>query len=199
MQKPYLLGRFINSRSRAKLQNPLKKISYPGKIHLITSDQHLEMLSEKISAAAILGFDTETRPSFAKGEFHKVALLQLATHEEAYLIRLHTITNFEFIKFILECEKIVKVGAAIHDDLKALQKQFKFTPKNFVEIQSLAKQKGVKNMGLKGMTEEVLNAALSKAAKITNWEATELTEAQILYAATDAWISLRLLEVLNTR
>ena len=174
-----------------------KPISFPGKIHLITNDQELVSAINEISLKKTLGFDTETRPSFNKGEVFKVALLQLATDSDAYLIRLHAITQFQGIKSILENTEIIKVGVAIRDDLKQLQKLFKFTPQNFIELQSLAKDKGLKNFGLKGMAEEVLQATITKGPKLTNWAANTLTPPQLMYAATDAWMSLKLFQQLN--
>ena len=109
-----------------------------------------------------------------------------------YLIRLQAITQFQIIKNIFENSHVIKVGVAIRDDLKQLQKLFKFVPQNFIELQDMAKIKGLKNFGLKGMTEEILQANLSKKAKITNWDAPSLTDQQIMYAATDAWIGLQL-------
>lgn len=173
-------------------QAPCPRIQFQGKIHLITNDRELAMAASALTSATMLGFDTETRASFKKGEVYQVALLQLATDEDAFLIRLHGITNFEVLKSVLESESILKVGAAIRDDLKALRKLFNFEPKNFVELQTLAKEKGLQNLGLRGMTEEVLQCSLSKKAKISNWEQTPLTKDQIIYAATDAWIGLKL-------
>lgn len=172
-------------------------INFTGKIHLITSDSELAGIAEELSSAKHLGFDTETRPSFKKGEFYNVALLQLATEHSAYLIRLRTVTQFQILKGIFETPEIAKVGVAIRDDIKQLQKLFGFSPLNFIELQDVAKSKGLKNFGLKGMTEEVLQARLSKKAKITNWDAPTLTEQQILYAATDAWIGLHIFQKLN--
>jgi ribonuclease D len=175
----------------------LKSISFTGKIHLIQNDR--ELLDVRWSTPPVLGFDTETRPSFVKGQVYKVALLQLSTGADAYLIRLHHVTRFETIKDILENKEIIKVGVAIRDDLKLLQKTFSFTPNSFVELQHLAKEKGLKNFGLKGMTEEVLQARLSKRTKMTNWEAPRLSEQQLMYAATDAWIGLKIYERLSER
>lgn len=173
-------------------------INFKGKIHLITNNEELAGITGELNSANELGFDTETRPSFKKGEFFKVALLQLSTENDAYLIRLRAITKFEILKNIFENNQIIKVGVAIRDDIKQLQKLFEFTPLNFVELQDIAKIKGLKNFGLKGMTEEVLQAKLSKKAKITNWEAHSLTDQQIMYAATDAWIGLQLFRKMNT-
>lgn len=177
---------------------PYKRISFPGTVHLVTNNKELAAVVPRLCVAKSLGFDTETRASFKVGEVYDVALLQLATDDDAYLFRLHGISQFECIKNIFEDPNILKVGVAIRDDLKHLQKLFKFDPKNFIELQSVAKDKGVKNMGLRGMTEELLQASLSKKAKISNWETKTLTADQILYAATDAWIGLKLYETINT-
>lgn len=172
-------------------------ISFPGKIHLITTDEALSKASEGLLASTALGFDTETRPSFRKGEVFKVALLQLANDTDAYIIRLHFIKHFGVLKTILENDSVLKVGVAVRDDIKQLQKTFNFIPRNIVELQDLAKVKGLQNFGLKGMTEEVLQAPLTKGPKLTNWEAHTLTEQQIMYAATDAWVGLAIYRKLN--
>jgi ribonuclease D len=168
--------------------NQLQRLSFPGRIHLIRNDHELAAMD--LGTPKELGFDTETRPSFKKGDVYKAALLQLSTDTDAYLIRLHFVTRFEILKNILENKEIIKSGVAIRDDLKLLQKTFGFTPQGFVELQTLAKMRGLKNFGLKGMTEEVLQASISKRSKMTNWEAHELSHQQQIYAATDAWIGL---------
>lgn len=173
-------------------------ISFPGKIHLINSDQDLLAVAESLASVEEFGFDTETRPSFKKGEFYNVALLQLSTETDAYIFRLHYISQYQIIKTILQNPEVVKVGVAIRDDLKHLQKTFQFTPNNFVELQTLAKLKQLKNFGLKGMAEEVLHATISKGPKTTNWEAKKLTDVQLKYAATDAWIGLMLYRKLKS-
>jgi ribonuclease D len=173
-------------------------ISFPGTIHLIDSNEKLQLAIPTLGRFSALGFDTETKPSFKKGEVFKVALLQLATESDAYLIRLHRISQFELIKNIFESEDILKVGVAIRDDLKQLQKCFGFKPSRFVELQEIAKEKSLKNFGLKGMTDEVLGASLSKGPKLTNWEAQVLTSQQLKYAATDAWIGLKIYSKLTS-
>ncbi len=181
------------------MQDPkIRFISFPGKIHLIDSDQKLLEVSSLLEESRQLGFDTETRPSFKVGEVYKVALLQLATDTDAFLIRLHFISRFQILKEIFENEAVIKVGLAIRDDLKLLRKTFVFEPKNFIELQNLAKEKKLKNLGLKGMTEEVLGEQLTKGPKLTNWEIQTLTDRQLMYAATDAWIGLKLFERLQS-
>ena len=135
-------------------QPPKSFISFPGKTHLIRTDD--ELVSVDFGAVKEMGFETETRPSFRKDEVYRVALLQLATDTDAYLVRLQHVTQYHVIKNIFENREVLKVGVSISHDLKQLQKMFKFEPQGFVELQNFAKAKGVQNMGLKGMTEEVL-------------------------------------------
>lgn len=173
-------------------QSTFNFISFPGKIHLIVNDHDLQALAHQLTNIKEFGFDTETRPAFKKGEVYQVALLQLATENEAFIIRLNRLSQFDLIKSLFENPDVVKVGVAIRDDLKQLQKKFKFSPQNFIELQEIAKSRGLENFGLKGLTEEVLNFTITKGPKTTNWEAVELTDRQLLYAATDAWIGLKL-------
>lgn len=182
----------MNKNSPAALEPPLKLIQFSGRIHLIDENKKLELLAERLCDVRELGFDTETRPSFKKGEVYSTALLQLATDEDAYLIQLQKLSRFDVFRQIFENKAILKVGVAIRDDLKKLKQGFPFLPENFVELQDLAKSKGLKNFGLQGMAAEVLQGRLSKRAKITNWEAPTLSPEQIMYAATDAWVGLEL-------
>jgi ribonuclease D len=175
---------------------PTNRISFPGRVHLIRNDQ--ELLDINLASLTALGFDTETRPSFKKGDVFQVALLQLASETDAYLIRLHFLTQFQRIIYILENKNIVKVGLAIGHDLKILQKTFKFEPHGFVDLQVLAKKHQLQNLGLKGMCEEVLQGSMSKRSKLTNWEASTLTNDQRMYAATDAWACLAIYRKLLT-
>ncbi len=175
----------------------LELLSFSGRIRLIKDDRELAEVSDALNDAQVLGFDTETRPSFKKGQVFKVALLQLSTDTDAYLIRIHGITQFHSITQVFENDKIIKTGVSIRDDIKVLQKVFPFKPEKFIELQDIAKQKGLKNFGLKGMTEEVLLRTITKGPKTTNWENPHLSERQLLYAATDAWIGLKLYQKLS--
>lgn len=185
------------NKLQLKKKSDFSFLSFTGKIHLITSNDELKCVTDQILQAKMLGFDTETRPAFKKGEVYQVALLQLATETDAYVIRLHYLNHFDVFKTIFENPEVIKIGLAIRDDIKQLQKRFQFTPQRFIDLQNLAKENGLSNFGLKGMTEEVLKATITKGPKTTNWESKELTDKQILYAATDAWISLKLYQAIN--
>lgn len=170
----------------------LPKAQFPGKIITITKDEEIAPALKYFEGLDHVGFDTETKPSFKKGEFYHVSLLQLASDEHALLFRLHYLKDFSLLKAYLEDDSVRKIGVAIRDDIKSLQKVFPFEPKSFVELADMAKTSKLQNFGLKGMTEEVLKHTLSKKAKLSNWEAPVLKNDQLRYAATDAWIGLAL-------
>lgn len=170
----------------------LPKAQFPGKIITVEKDEDIAPALEFLKSLDHVGFDTETKPAFKKGESYKVSLLQLASDEHAILFRLHYLKDFSLIKEYFENEGIKKIGVAIRDDIKSLQKIFPFEAKNFVELADMAKTSNLKNFGLKGMTEEVLKHTLSKKAKLSNWEAPVLRNDQLRYAATDAWVGLAL-------
>jgi ribonuclease D len=173
------------------------KAQYPGSIVTVVKDSDISPALDLIRGERLVGFDTETKPSFKKGEFYHVSLLQLATDNHALLFRLHHLKDFSLLKIFFEDSSIIKAGVAIHDDIKALQKLFPFSPHGFIELAEIAKQKNLKNFGLKGMTEEVLQLTLSKKAKLSNWEASDLKSEQLHYAASDAWIGKKLYEALK--
>jgi ribonuclease D len=179
-------------------QKTFERAIFKGEILALTSDSEVNEALNLLKNCGPIGFDTETKPSFKKGEFYHVSLLQLASEDHALLIRLHFLKDFSRIIEFFEDESVIKVGLAIRDDIKALQKLFPFQPKNFIELTDLAKKKKLKNMGLKGMSEEVLNLTLSKRAKLSNWEARDLKPDQLQYAATDAWIGRKLYQDLES-
>lgn len=167
-------------------------MAFEGKISVpLTSDQIEEAVSY-LRQFKVLGFDTETRPNFRKGQHNKVALLQLSAGDRAFLFRLNKIRLPNVVKQLLADESIIKVGAAIHDDLKALVSLSPFVPGGFVDVQSLAKQVGIEQAGLRPLAAMLMGIRISKAQQTSNWEISYLTEAQLLYAATDAWVSLEI-------
>ncbi|CBW25831.1 putative 3'-5' exonuclease [Halobacteriovorax marinus SJ] len=172
--------------------NKLEMLKFQGNIHLITDDAEAIKIAKKLSSEEILGFDTETRPSFKKGENYDVALLQLSTENDAYLFRLNKMKLPNELVDLLADENIVKAGVAVRDDIKSLQKLNPFKEESFCELQDVAKELGVKNFGLRALCAIFLNYRLSKRAKITNWEQPKLTQAQIHYAACDAWVGLQI-------
>jgi ribonuclease D len=180
---------------------PLK--AFEGKVHVITEVEKLDKIKLEIEKHEIVGFDTETRPSFKRGQIYKVALLQLAVPNKVFLIRLHHTGLPKAITSIFENADIIKAGVAILDDIKSLQKVNNFKPASFVELSALAKSSGLQVESVKKLAGLLLGIRISKSAQTSNWEAPTLTEKQIDYAATDAWVCLeiysKLLKVKNYR
>jgi ribonuclease D len=169
---------------------PLKTFS--GKIVLVKDAQNLPKVFKEVSKYEVVGFDTETRPSFKKGEIHIVSLLQLALPKKVFLIRLkHTSLTEEIVRF-LEDESILKAGVGIRDDIKALHKLNKFKAAGFVELSTLAKESGLQVESVKKLTGLLLGFRISKSAQTSNWETERLSTKQLEYAATDAWVCLEI-------
>jgi ribonuclease D len=135
-----------------------------------------------------LGFDTETKPSFRKGHKNKVSLIQFSTVNTAYLFRINKIGFPDELARILADAGITKIGVAVRDDIRYLRTLKKFNPDGFVDLQNYVKEFGIESSGLKKLTAIVLGFRISKRQQVTDWEAKELSEAQQIYAATDAWV-----------
>lgn len=153
---------------------------------LDTEDQ--EQAAAYLSAQRVIGFDTESRPSFRKGVQNKIALLQLSGGGKTFLIRLNKTRLSKAILKILQSRSILKVGAAIRDDILLMQEVSRFTPRGFVDLQNLMGDYGIQELSLKKMSAIVLGVRISKAQRLSNWSAQSLTSAQTRYAAIDAWI-----------
>lgn len=177
--------------------NDLPLGAFDGKVVVITQAQKLPKAFDDIATHKVVGFDTETRPSFVRGQQYKVALLQIALPEKVYLIRVqHTGITPEIISF-LENDKIRKAGVALRDDIKALQRLKRFKPGGVVELADMAKEAGLQVESVKKLCGLLLGFRISKSAQTSNWEAETLNEKQISYAATDAWVCLKIYERLS--
>jgi ribonuclease D len=171
--------------------------SFEGKITVVDSYELVLEAAACLQQSGILGFDTETKPSFKRGQVNKVALLQLSTGEQAFLFQLHKTGLRPEIKALLANPEITKVGVAIRDDIKALQRLSYFKPAGFVELQEEVKGFGIQDFSLKKIAGIVLGVRISKSQRLTNWEASVLTEGQQAYAATDAWIAHEIFQSLS--
>lgn len=165
---------------------------FEGTVTVIEDPDSIDEIVEKLQKNKTLGFDTETKPSFKKGVSHTISLLQLSTENEAFLFRLNRTGFNGALTRLMANAKIKKVGVGIRDDLRGLQQLNKFTPKGFIELQELAPRCGIDVLSLKNLAGILLQIRISKRQRLSNWEADSLTEGQILYAATDAWIALQI-------
>lgn len=173
-------------------------LTFPGTISLIDNPEGLGAVRKILTDEYILGFDTETRPSFKKGNIHNVSLLQLSTADHAVLIRLNKVKLPPFIIDILENENILKIGVAIKDDINALNKLHRFVPGGFIDLQQFVKQFGIEDNGLKKLVANIMGFRISKKSQTSNWESETLTREQLDYAATDAWVCRQMYEILTT-
>ncbi len=161
---------------------------YEGKITCVETRGALRRVLPEIVAAGVLGFDTETRPSFRKGHTNPLALVQLATADKAWLIRLNRTGYTRELWQLFTDEQVLKVGIGLQDDLRKLQEIHPLVPGGFVELQELVREYGIEDASLVKITAQVLGFRVSKAQQLSNWEADRLTGKQQIYAATDAWV-----------
>jgi ribonuclease D len=161
---------------------------FEGEIFLVDNIEKFYQVIPKLQKARLLGFDTETKPSFKKGRKNKVSLLQLADDKIACLFRLNKIGLPDELVAILSDPEVIKTGVAIHDDLKMLSGIRKLEPNGFIDLQGFVKNYGIESSGLKKLAAIILGFRISKSQQVTDWEAKQLSEPQLIYAATDAWV-----------
>jgi len=174
--------------------NALPLLKYEGKNWMINDLQSAKKACAKLSKETLLGFDTETKPAFKKGQYYHVALVQLATKDMVYLFRLNKIGLPDELAEIFENPEIIIAGIGIRDDLKDLQRLNQFQPAGFEDLNEMATQLSFENIGAKNLTGMFMNRRISKSQQVSNWENKHLTPAQISYAATDAWICIEIYE-----
>lgn len=178
--------------------NQMAHVSFPGHIHVIDAVPQVKSAVRALLASEAIGFDTETRPSFKRGERHNVALLQLSTQSEAYLFRINKTGIPQPLKALLEDKNCLKIGLSTTDDFHQLARVCDLKPAGFVELQQLVKQYQITDMSLQKIYAILFEQKISKGQQLTNWEASDLTDAQQRYAAIDAWACLRIYNYLQT-
>ena len=163
---------------------------FSGKIYVIDSvGAEFNRAIAYLRSQKIIGFDTETRPTFSQDQpRYGVALLQLSGPDKAFLFRINKIGMHRRLCNLMASDKIIKVGAAIHDDIRGLQKKHDFQPSYFVDLQKIVWEWGIRDKSVKKMAAIILGFRVSKTQQLSNWEAGVLSESQCRYAATDAWV-----------
>ena len=175
----------------------LPAIEFRGEIRIVDQERDIAAASKHLAGETLLGFDTETRPSFRQGVTFRVSLLQLSTREVCYLFRLNRIPLDKAILKILEDRRILKIGADVAGDLRSLRQIRHFRDGGFVDLQTIAPEWGIEEKSLRKLSAIVLGQRVSKAQRLSNWEAATLTDKQQLYAATDAWVCTRIYDRLQ--
>lgn len=161
---------------------------FPGRIVVVDSDERMREAELILRGVTLVGYDTETRPSFQKGVKYEMALVQICTADVALLFRVKLVPLSEAIRAMLSSPNVLKIGAAIRDDIRGMQKVAEFRPAGFMDMQTVVKRWGLEEISVKKMAAIVLGMKVSKAQRLTNWEAVRLTEPQQDYAAMDAWV-----------
>jgi len=174
----------------------LPAVEFRGEIRIVEQERDIAAACKLLAEQPVIGFDTETRPSFRPGVTFRVSLLQLSTPKVCFLFRLNKIPLAKPILQLLEDKKVLKIGADVAGDLRSLRQIRHFRDGGFVDLQSIAAEWGIGEKSLRKLSAIVLGQRVSKAQRLSNWEATTLTDKQQLYAATDAWVCIRIYEQL---
>jgi ribonuclease D len=177
---------YLRLISREEL-NALPLLRFMGEVRLVESPAQLESAAADILAESAVGFDTETRPAFRKGESHLPSLAQVATARAVYLFPLQRLDCSVLLARLLGAPHIVNAGIALADDLRQLKRLFAFEEAAALDLGTVARRHGLKQTGLRNLAGLFLGARIAKGTKTTNWAARRLTAQQVAYAATDAW------------
>ena len=170
----------------------LPLLAFEGNIRVIENEAQFTRAIDQLQKETILGFDTEKKPTFKKGDYHPTALVQLSSDEDAFLFRLNKIGYPQALFDLMSDPNKIKLGISIGDDIKELQKLSSFEPAGFSDLNHIAKDIGVQHIGVKKLAAIFLKKRISKGQQTSNWENDILSEAQQRYAATDAWICLKI-------
>ena len=174
----------------------LPAVEFRGEIRIVEHERDIAAACKTLAEQPVIGFDTETRPSFRPGVTFRVSLLQLSTPQLCFLFRLNKIPFAKPILQVLESKEILKIGADVAGDLRSRRQIRHFRDAGFVDLQTIAPQWGIGEKSLRKLSAIVLGRRVSKAQRLSNWEAATLTDKQQLYAATDAWVCTRIYEQL---
>ena len=172
------------------MQLPLRR--YHGPVSLVASTQEAARALREIERESVVGLDTETRPTFKKGDYHPPSLLQIATAHRVYLFQLLQLRSHDALVRVLENPGIVKAGVALAHDLAMLRNGFPFQEKCVIDLGDVARHHGSGQAGIRTLAGLCLGFRISKGGRTSNWANPRLTESQIIYAATDAWVSREL-------
>jgi len=166
----------------------LPVVRYRGPIRLAATESDLQRALHEIRSERVIGFDTETRPAFRKGQSHAPSLVQIATSHAVHLLPLARLDCSRALAEVLGSAQIVKAGVALARDLAELQKLFPFTAANVVDLGDIAKHRGMEQTGLRNLTGLFLGGRVTKGPQTSNWARPNLSSSQLCYAATDAWV-----------
>ena len=185
-----------NKFDKAKIST-LPRVLFKGRIVVVLTERDADKAVRYLLSQPILGVDTETRPSFKKGQMHQVALLQVSSYDVCFLFRLNQLGLSPSVKRLLEDKQVPKIGLSLRDDLLSLHKLGDFNAGYFIDLQNHVREIGVEDLSLQKLYANFFAQKISKREQLTNWEADILQDKQKLYAATDAWSCIMLYEELQ--
>lgn len=187
---------YTHSISKEEIAN-LAIEEFPGRIITIQTVSDADKAVDYLMGFDKVGFDTETRPSFKKGQHYKISLMQLSTEDTCFLFRLNYIDIPDSLKRFLKSDQILKIGLSLRDDFGAIRKRTNVEPLHFLDLQNYVGQFGIEDASLQKIYAILFNKKISKGQRLSNWEADVLTESQKKYAALDAWACLQIYNLLN--
>ena len=191
-----MMKTIYNKFDKAKIA-ALPRVLFKGRIVVVLTERDADKAVRYLLSQPILGVDTETRPSFKKGETHQVALLQVSSYDVCFLFRLNQLGMSPSVKRLLEDTRVPKIGLSLRDDLLSLHKLADFNAGYFIDLQDHMREIGVEDLSLQKLYANFFAQKISKREQLTNWEADILQDKQKLYAATDAWSCIMLYEELQ--
>ncbi len=172
--------------------NEMPLVKYEGKIQVLKSQDDIQDSIDYLTTQKVIGFDTETRPTFTKGSANAPSLVQLAGEDAVFIYQLDDISILKKLSIILSNKKITKSGVSVDRDLIELMFLVPFDPCSFIDLGDVARDRGIPHHGLRGLAAMFLGSRISKGARTSDWGRDRLSSSQISYAATDAWIGLQL-------
>ena len=177
--------------------NALPLIQYEGDIEILTSKDNIQAAINDLKNYDLIGFDTETKPTFVKGPLNPPSIMQLACDDKVYIFQFDNDEIFKQLSLILSNENITKCGVSVDRDLIELMYLSPFDPISFVDLGNVARENEIPHHGLRGLAAMFLKRRISKGSQTSDWSRISLSDAQISYAATDAWVSLELFKIFD--
>lgn len=189
------------SKDQIALLTPFERLGLE-QIHLVATPEQARRACDALASAPAWGFDTESRPTFVKHEASEGPhIVQLSTPEQAWVFQLHDTTCRAMVAELLALAGVTKAGFGLGDDRKRIVSKLGVEPADVLELNTVFRQRGYrKDMGVKGAVAVLFNQRFikSKKAATSNWANPRLTEAQLIYAANDAYAAIRVFHALQT-
>jgi len=177
--------------------NALPLIQYEGDVEILTSKDNIQAAINDLKNYEVIGFDTETKPTFVKGPLNPPSIMQLACDDKVYIFQFDNDEIFKQLSSILSSKNITKCGVSVDRDLVELMYLSPFDPISFIDLGNIARENEIPHHGLRGLVAMFLKHRISKGSQTSDWSRISLSDSQISYAATDAWVSLELFKIFD--